>query len=232
MSDVPNPFASPQTRSEASAVEQWSAQHPEALRKVKLGLTLVYAGICGILLVAIGFPILMFSGGPDLMASLGTVMAILMVALGLLMFVGQVLCIAVPEQSGARMLIVASVALQGLSFVFTLLMVTGLLGTAVGVAISLLGNLLSVASLVCFVLFLKKVAQYIDRYDIAAKATRSLIVGLISAAGLAASPLLALLGIGIGGLASLLILGCAIGALVALVMYANTITYLRKAIKV
>ncbi|MCO6043976.1 hypothetical protein NG895_08655 [Aeoliella sp. ICT_H6.2] len=232
MSDSSNPFASPQTDAVARPEVVWAAEQPEALRKVKLGLTLVYIGICGMLLcVAVLAPLLMFSLGAsriELVALLGLAVLVFSVV----MLVGQIFCIAVPAESGARPFAISAVVLE---VVCLLAMVLGTIATVVGMlaTVGAIGQALAnVGSVTCFLLFLRKVAQYIERPDIAARAMRALIVGVLSTIAIAVGAMGPFApptqGEFLGWLA---ILGM-LGALVAFVMYANTVTYLRKAITV
>lgn len=232
MSDEANPFASPQSAAVERPEIVWANEQPDALRKVKLGLTLVYIGICGILLACIGLPILMFSfDGPDNIVPLTFVMVGAILLLSLLMFIGEVFCLAVPAESGAKTLIYAAVGLQGLGFLCSLL-VAVIPDTMVTAVISVVSNLGGIASLICFILFLRRVALYIERPDIAARAVRSLIVGAVSVGLFIALTLLAIVNPQLGASFGIVILVAAIGMLVSLLMYANTVTYLRKAITV
>jgi hypothetical protein len=231
-----NPFASPQTMASDRPEVMWAAENPEGLRKVKLGLTLVYAGICGILVTALGFPILMVVVGgalesPETVLLLGLVVTGVMLLLAVLMFVGQLFCLSVPAESGAKPFIIAAVCLQGIGFLGTLsgfILPQGMVSTLISGGLNLAG----LASFVCFLLFLRKVATYIVRYDIAGRAVRALVVGVLS--------LVAIVGISVGQFVSpqvmgplqMLVLIPGLGMLVSLVMYANTVTYLRRAITV
>lgn len=230
MSDDVNPFASPQTSGIERPEVLWATEQPEALRKVKIGLTLVYASICGILLAVLGGPIVMITlAGPENFVLVGVVLGVVTVLLNLMMIVGQVLCLAVPAESGAKPLINAAVGLQGLAFVCTLLTFALSDGPAaiVVVGISYLAN---AVSLICFILFLRRVALYIQRPDIAGRAMRALVVGLVSVAVLAVAGIL--VSITPNPALGLIMLPAMLGMLIGFVMYANTVTYLRKAISV
>lgn len=230
MSDAPNPFASPQTAAVDVPATEWAADNPVALRKVKLGLLLVYIGICGLLIAGLAFPGLVMLGGPEVPATTAILLGLVFIGLAILMFVGQLFCIAAPRESGAKPLILTAVVLQGVAFLASLAIFALPAGGTAVTAISVIGNVFSVVSLVCFILFLRKFAIYIQRPDIAGRATRALIVGLLSTvllvALIAAATLTSAVSLG------LLILPCMIGMLIGLVMYANTVTYLRKAIVV
>ncbi|MGI9457543.1 MAG: hypothetical protein ACR2NU_13345 [Aeoliella sp.] len=235
-----NPFAAPQTSDAAAPHLVWATDQPEALRRVKLGLTFVYVGICGILLAGISLPIvgmMVFGQGPGVesVAWFGMLVFGLMTLLTLLMVTGELLCTAVPSESGGKALAIAAVALQGFSFVVGLasgfLLEDTSIEVAIGVQVVL--NLLGIASLVCFVLFMRRVATYIGRYDLVGRATRVLIVGgvavvLLIGYGIFVATLGNQFGPPVGASFAGVIGGLLI--LVALVMYANMVTYLRKAI--
>lgn len=233
MTDPENPYASPTAASIPLPGDRpLRTEFPAELRRVRLGLSLVYYGICGVLLATICTPFLV---ALDVMVVLG--IAGIMFVLSTMIFVGQALCIAVPVESGAKGLAIAAAVLQLASWAVSL--GTSLFESSVGVVGgSLVGGLASLASPICFVLFLRQTARYVGEHAIAARATRTLIVGLIAAAmfvpgmvwmpgfGFAAAggpvPETAWLAMmGIGGLMML----------AAFLMYANTITYLRKAIR-
>ncbi len=231
MSDDINPFAAPQANLDVSREVAWANDHPEALRKVKLGLTLVYAGICGILLSLLLSPLLAFVGPSGVDGLMGLLLlGTSIVLLALLLFVGQIFCTAVPQETGAKTLAIAAVALQGIAFAVSLLAFFNPLGTLGLLGLQMVGNLASVVSLVCFLLFMRKVALYIDRPDVANRAIRALTVGTLSVALLLACGLF--LSWSRVTPVGLLVLPCLIGILIALVMSANTVTYLRKAITV
>ncbi|TWT37874.1 hypothetical protein KOR34_28400 [Posidoniimonas corsicana] len=238
VSDEANPYASPSATDVAPPGERALAtEFPSEMRRVRTGLSLVYYGICGILLLALGMPVVavVLGGGgsqPEALGVVMTAMPLLMLGFAVLMFVGEVMCTFVPRESGAKGLALAAVGLQVVNWLATL---GGLL---VGIALTgVVGGLASLASLICFVLFLRQTSLYIGREDVARRAVRALVVGLVSLALLApmvvlgatvvspgatgGDPPLALSFMaGVGGL----------GMLAAFLMYANTITYLRKAI--
>lgn len=239
MSDLPNPFAAPQT---ASAPDEnvWGDTPPEALLKVKTGLSMVYFSICGMLLLALLIPAILFSLGdnldPNSLGLLGLLLGggfLLLVLLGL---AGQGFCLAVPPETGARSLVTASLVLQGISVfgsVAGLVLNLPLIGDSVW-KIVMMG--LSLASVVCFLLFMRRVALHIHRGDVAGRAMRALIMGIIATVTYATAVVLALLGVRqLGdpmGISGILAFVGAILMLISLIMYANTVTYLRKAIVV
>lgn len=240
MPDQLNPFASPQADPEPGYAN-WATCDPAALRRVKLGLTLVYGSICALIVLSITIPLVFMSlrigqGGEAIALLLGGTFLLLT----LLMFAGMILCLAAPEASRAKGFALAAVVLQGVVFatsgLISLPLIVGLQiqPPTTALPLSILANLLEVASLTCFVLFLRRMALFIARRDVAGRALRVLVVGGIALLLLAIGTMTGWMSQGnslsllqlptvLHGLGSL-------GVLVAFVMYANSVTYLRKAI--
>ena len=242
MSEELNPFAAPQADLTASPQEQWAQGHTESLRKVKTGLMLVYTGICGVLLCAIGSVLVSMTLG----GVLNPVFRIGVLVFGVVSFIGQIACTAAPRESGARSFAIAAVVLTCVSVLAVVsLFATGLavgfgvrLGNEIGIesylrfvqVIAGLQIVANLASQVCYIYFLKRLALFVERSDIAGRAVKSLIVGVISLVAIILAAVTSEV-LGIESLGLLAVIGL-IGLLIAFVMYANTITYLRKAIPV
>jgi hypothetical protein len=242
MADSPNPFAAPQTAS-APGDDVWGDTPPEALLKVKTGLSMVYYSICGMLLLGILWAVLLFTlrGGLDdeMMEMLGLMLGGGFLLLALVGLAGQGFCLAVPAETGARGLVQASIALQGVTlFASMASLVSGwpsgdepILNFVLGAAMMVL----NLAGMACFILFMRRVALHIARRDVAGRATRALVAGVLAAAvygtGLVLMQYSEQMGVtpGVVGIVSLVGM---VGILIALIMYANTVTYLRKAIVV
>ncbi len=232
MVDQPNPFASPQTAAGERPEIVFATEHPEALRKVKLGLTLVYTGICGTLIAAISAPVMLLFFQADDSAAIPALVIGGMVALALLMFVGQVFCIAIPAESGAKGLVVTAVALQAIGFLTSLGSLMVPVPASVGAIVSVVNNLAGFVAVAFFVLFLRRVAIYLSQPNIAGRATRTLIVGAIAGVLLTAGSALVIARPDTAVVLAPPLAIAGIAGFVALVMYANTVTYLRKAIRV
>lgn len=233
-----NPFASPQTDDLAAKADQSSSiKFPDKMRRVRAGLSLAYLGICGIPLLIIFALVVLFVTGPilnprPLAQAAGVICLVALAGLGVAIFVGQVMCIAVPRESGAKGWVVAAIILQLSSLLASF-------GVFVAIAQHrwLFGSIsafLSLMAMLCFLLFLHKTALYVQRGDIAWRAVRSIMVGVVSV--LAGLLLLLLPRESLDGeLNAVVVILCLVavfGFLLALIMYANTITYLREAIEV
>ncbi|MCE9545839.1 MAG: hypothetical protein K8T25_10025 [Planctomycetia bacterium] len=232
MSDPNNPFASPAIAPPISVGAEWVGKASPELRRVGLGLLLVYAGICLVLLAAICLVgIVLFAGG---LGRLGGRMPALfglalmgMIIVGyLLQTIGPFFCLAVPSESGAKPLIITSVALMMLSLV-----PYGLTFVDAGPIASFVGGGGYLLSAVLFVLFLRKLALFIERPKLAGRAITVLVVAVVitlAFIGLVAAPFSGiLLPPYVGYLAPVL----ALAALVNFILYANLINSLRKELR-
>lgn len=246
MLDTSNPFASP--LAEVTVAERGvMGEHPEALCKVRTGLSLVYYGICGILLSVLLLVIVSVLRVPGGMAGMGpmqiamVLFAIAIMLFMLMMLIGEAFCIAVPAESGAKGLAVAAFLLAILPFLSGIAgVVIGRSGNpALGQMISNIGSLVQPLSLLCFVLFLRQTAIFIGRRDVAGRAVRTLAVGVLATLLTIGGAVFVGMSLVQGGAAvdpppaAFMVMGLgSLMMLVALLMYANTITYLRKAITV
>lgn len=166
-----NPYQAPSAHSGG-----FSAFGEAALRSVATGLNLIYWGVATVLLSAIlgSVGIGVFTAGQQL-AMLGAV-ALLMVlgvlAGGIMMLVGRIYCLSVPDETGAKSFIVIAVICDilgmGLGFVG---------GFSDSAPASGLGNLTNLLASVMFILFMKKVADFVGRKDLAERSMSLLILG-------------------------------------------------------
>ncbi len=218
MSDSPNPYAPPSAAPSPAGAE-WMANDPAALSRTAFGLSLVYYGILLILLSIILFFALGFVFG------LAAILAVPGFLIGsILMFVGPLFCLTVPAETNAKGLIITAVVLQIINIVAVLLPFAG---------VDLAGfdsfvQIFSVLSSIFFVLFMRKLAIFIGREDLAKRASNILVGGLVSFFGAIASGVLAFL---IGPAISLMLFVFAIVGIVIFVMYANLVNTLSKALK-
>ncbi|MGB0596195.1 MAG: hypothetical protein ACPGLY_05870 [Rubripirellula sp.] len=218
MSDSPNPYAPPSAAPSPAGAE-WMANDPAALSRTAFGLSLVYYGILLILLSIILFFALGFVFGlAAILAAPGFLIG------SILMFVGPLFCLTVPAETNAKGLIITAVVLQIINIVAVLLQFAG---------VDLAGfdsfaQIFSVLSAIFFVLFMRRLARYLGREDLAKRASNILVGGFVSFFGAIASGVLAFL---IGPAISLMLLVFAIVGIVIFVMYANLVHTLSKALK-
>jgi hypothetical protein len=251
MYDPTNPYASPMSTEMNPVAVQWLGTPSPSLLKVARGLGLIYSGICLALLSAIGGTILVAvvaaaTRSAELVGLLGVLMGIGIVVAGIMNIVGTLMCTATPEESGAKGMIYASVAAMALAVLISI-------GIAVGLAskqVAVVEYLANIISGITFLVFMKRLAMFIGRIDLAAKAQSILnwCIGLfvamiavmvftVSTVGVAffraaAGGQDARLGDAAAGagLGFIMMAVIAIAALITFIRYANLLTYLRKAI--
>ena len=144
----------------------------------------------------------------------------------ILMSVGPLVCLAVPAETGAKGLLIASVLFQLASPANGVL--PRLAPSAVPQGFQVVLQLLSLVGFVLFVLFMKKLAEYIGRQDLALRA-RNVLIGFGITLGLGLVMVLGM--IRQIEAVMLLFIPFVIAAVVALVMYANLVNWLRKALR-
>jgi hypothetical protein len=258
MEDQFNPYAAPTATTMHPRAAEWlrSTSDP-SLQKVARGLGLIYASIvlillCAILAAVLG-PVFAGVGGRNAMraaqagqpidpaqAFSGVGIFLILCGLGIITgyimsLVGSLMCLATPEETGAKGLITTSVAVMVIALVLNI--ATYAIDDARAEnAIDGLSKILSVVGGITFILFLKKLAEFIGAHHLATRAKSILIalavgvllmilsIALIFSAG----PRAGGGGVAVAGLIMLVVL---IGGLVVFVMYANLINNLRKAIQ-
>ena len=247
--DQVNPFASPTSvDTDATPLAAWASDDASGLRYVRIGLQMVYVGICGILICAIAIAGIAVAAGQmvgpagpagpaaDIVGVWGIAMISMMIAAfccWFLLVLGPWFCLGVPTATGAKGLIIGSVLCSGVGLLYSVAVAITLVPQSA--TIGMVANVLGAVGSVLFILFMRRLAVYIGRDDLVRRANRVLILGAVMfAAGLA----FGILGVGAiaaGALNPLLILLpviLLILGLVLFVMYANLVNYLRKAIAV
>lgn len=201
--------------------EQWVREGAATLRQTRLGLSLEYVGIALVLLSVPGAILIALYRLPPTLLLL---MPFVTIVGALMMFVGPIICLAVPKESGAKELLIGSVVCQFANIFYTVseLFIPTLIPAPFKVALNYCG----VFGLILFVLFMKKLAVYINRQDLSSKATYVLVFGILM---MIASILIIFLLLA-QMIPPLSFIPIPIGALIAFVMYANLIGYLRKAL--
>jgi hypothetical protein len=236
MSTSPDPYQSPTTVAMHPSAVQWLAVPSVSLARVARGLGIMYTGI---VLILLGFALLVvspFLSIPQDAKLLALQIATALVIGGAVMeIVGPVLCLATPQETGAAGYIYVSVAalignlaLQAAALLQAMEKISPL-PPALGIVQPILG----VMSGLTFMLFLQRLNKFIGRPDLARKAMTVFVVAL------------ALIMIQAGFLTYVLVtpmvpidartlgwasLAVVIAWLVTFLMYANLLTYTRKAI--
>jgi hypothetical protein len=233
VTDPQNPYAAPQAELTLAPGERWAREMSPSLRRTGLGLALVYYGIILMLLSSIAMFVLPFvlwqGGGLHAMGTANT--AVLIAGLGLvlasiLIFVGPLVCLAVPADTGAKRFLIGSVVFQMANVAYAIggRFAPRLATPVVGIALAMLG----LVGFVLFVLFMKRLSEYIGRRDLAARA-RNVLIGL--GITIALGTLVVLRPLRGSSDLGLLVIPLLIAVIVVFVMYANLVNWLRKALR-
>jgi hypothetical protein len=223
-----NPYAAPTTSAMHPRAAQWlrSTDDP-SLQKVAQGLGLIYNGTVTIIAAIILGIVLLFVAasvaGPGGAMIMGVIMALALLAAFIMIIVGTLMCLATPEESGAKGLIVASVALYAVGFCLSLVGQFAENQLAQGA-----GTLASIGGNIAFLLFLKQLSQFIGATELAERA-KLLLILLVVTIGLQLISVVAVLA-GAAAIGILALVAIVIG-LVSLVLYLRLLNGLRQAIQ-
>jgi hypothetical protein len=228
MDEPVNPYASPEADITPVPLSEAMLTDLPGLRTTGIGLSLVYYGIIILLLTLIGtVPAGFLVASIPAIGFLVLAAGVVVLAASLMMFVGQVLCLAVPSQTGANVYIIVAVVMQIASFVQSFLPVIQQFAPRVRFSqpITLLLNSLGVISLIFFVLFMRRLSLFLGRNNLARRARNLLIFSAI------------LVPVGVAAFlannsrdSSFFVFGVVLilDALICFVMYADLINALRK----
>jgi hypothetical protein len=235
MMDEPvNPYASPEANlSESPFAEPILADLP-GLRTTGIGLSLVYYGIIVMLLTVIFmfFSAFVVPAFPTLGVSFLVIPGILVLICAVVIFAGQVTCLAVPSQTGAKVYIILAVVLQVLSIVqYALSFIAQRLpGLSLPQPIMTVFDVISSTHILFFVLFMRAIGKYLGRQDIVDKARNVIIVGAILVVAAVAVAFTTTPSQKDAGPSIAVVIGFLFGCLIAFVMYVNLINAVRQAI--
>ena len=141
----------------------------DTFKYTRMGITFVYIGLVLIVLSIFAVPLAAVLRATWLLL----LVPALVVASSLLSMIGRILCLSVPKEVGASGLIYAAVALDVSSlFAAVSRMIPGLPN------FSGFTGLLSLAAMVFFLIFLKKLAVFINDSESAARASSLLNLGI------------------------------------------------------
>jgi hypothetical protein len=141
----------------------------DTFKYTRMGITFVYIGLVLIVLSIFAVPLAAVLRATWLLL----LFPALVVASSLLSMIGRILCLSVPKEVGASGLIYAAVALDVSSlFAAVSRMIPGLPN------FSGFSGLLSLAAMVFFLIFLKKLAVFINDSESAARASSLLNLGI------------------------------------------------------
>ena len=224
-SDNHNPFAAPQVQDPVARTD--GVVDFGELKTVGAGLGLIYISLVLVVILTMATFASAFLAVPG-GARIGLVpllFFVLLLGVGLLLLVGICMCATVPVESGARGLCIAAIAFHVLQIPLSFI---GLFG--IGTVGVLMMNIMNWLGMICFILFLRKLAMFIYREDLARRAVRLLVIFLT--AFVAGVLLLIMLLRSGGGVSGILFGGVALlASLIVFVMFANLVNELGKTIR-
>lgn len=230
MDEPVNPYASSQADITQVPFAEGALNDLPGLRTTGIGLTLVYYGMIVTLLAVMGMfvSVFLFFGRPSGGMAF-TLIAIVALLVGYLMnFAGQIVCVAVPSQTGAKTYAILAMVLQlaGIAQSFLPLIQRFVPSMELFHPVTILLNSLGSVSLMFFVLFMRKLSISLGRRDLANRARNVLVLGAI------AIGILAVLLVGLRILQNesfgLLALVLIVVGLILFVMCVNLVNALRK----
>jgi hypothetical protein len=224
--DPINPYA-PSSTSELESFSPVAAFGSEkALKRVADGLNLVYWGIAITLLSIIGGMVLIFAFGAmggDLAAIPAVLMGLGIIAGVIIGLVGRIFCLDVPEETNARPMIYSAVVCDILAVLVSVVVwIPG-----IPQAISSVNNLLSLLATLLFVIFMKRIANFIQRPELADRAQSLVTFAVVLIVLAFGAAFLAML---VGPIAMLLGLVAFVLAIVMFLRYVRLLIDLRRAI--
>lgn len=223
-----NPFAAPQTETLAES----PAGHVnfEALRTTGNGLRLIYFSLLLLVLLVLAvvggtfFATKAAGPGPSGLGFL-FVFGIVGLLIAALSLIGGLMCVTVPQQSGGKWLVIASVVIQALSQLMVLA------GTLLGLNLEVIAMIpLSGLSLILFLLFLGRLSEFIDRDDLRRRAKRMLILLAVYVVVVITTGMSSMAGALDFATVGIALIG-GLGALILFVMFANLVNDLSTAIR-
>jgi hypothetical protein len=236
MYEPTNPYASPAATGIDPVAAKWLGSDSASLRRVAVGLGMIYTGI------VLAFLAIMLMVGVYLLRAadvieLATRAAGLLALIGLLLdLIGGLFCLATPPETRALGLIFASVAAM---FFWTFLVIAQVLHLVgyldrLPSAAPIVQQVIGGISVLTFILFLRRLARFISRADLARRAIGVFIyasVLWVFQLGLeiylimgGRAPMMNLVG------SLIVIVSVVVAYAVALILFANLVTYTRKAI--
>lgn len=139
--------------------EQWIREAPASLKQTRWGLNLVVYGSALVFFAAVG--VLYFLFGTEMQSLVMNVLPVMGFSGNLMILVGSIFCLSVPEQTRARRLLLGAVAGFGCKLIFSgsVFFDPGILGLPLALFLKLAGNI----GLILFALALRKLLLYVNR---------------------------------------------------------------------
>ncbi|MCA9005800.1 MAG: hypothetical protein KDA70_11065 [Planctomycetaceae bacterium] len=141
--------------------EQWLRDAPVSLKQIRRGLNLLIYGGVLVFLAAVG--VLYFLFGTEMQTLFMNVLPVMSFSGNLIVFIGTILCLSIPEQAETRRLLIGAAVgfFAKLIFSGTIFLGTEVLNLPVALFLKLSGNI----GLILLALALRKLLLYLNRSD-------------------------------------------------------------------
>lgn len=183
MTNAPNPFAPPSETSELTLVSP--LENMQALASTERGLQITFYGLMIVILSYCAAVVAIFSF-PPLAIAIGL---ILLIGL-LLLIIGPLVCLMTPAETGAKGLIIAAVICQLLGLISSVgqSISETMFASPIREIVVFSEALLTLLSVIMFVLFMMRISTYLKRHDLRDKGKTILIAaGILTILGIAST---------------------------------------------
>jgi hypothetical protein len=177
--DEPLSFqTSTQTKTAIAPGERWAQTDSPSLKKTRLGLLLLFYGIlisviCLIVMAFLNYALVGIVSKENGFNIVVPTALLMIVSVSFLYFAVPIFCLAVPAESGAKGLLAGSIMLNFISMVNSI--VQFIMPTIVPSIVFHIIGICGGIGMVVFILFLKKLSEYIGREDLAAMSSKVLL---------------------------------------------------------
>ncbi len=147
--------------SESISGEEWLRDAPDSLKSTRRGLKLVIYGGVLVFLAAVG--VLYFLFGTEMQTLFMNVLPVMAFSGNLIIFAGTIFCLSIPEQAGARRLLIGAAVGFFAKVIFsgTIFFNTEVLNLPVALFLKVAGYI----GFILFALALRKLLLYLNRPD-------------------------------------------------------------------
>jgi hypothetical protein len=184
MADPLNPQTSLLTKTTLAPGVQWAQSNSPSLKKTRLGLSLITITIVicviGILAFSFGSALFMVTKYYESNGIKVTISVLYILIDSLLFVVGPYFCLAVPAESGAKGFLAWSIVLSLISIISSIVYIIA--PTAFPPIVFYVIGICPFIGFLLFLVFIKKLSEYIGRNDLAARSKTVLVVFLIYSA--------------------------------------------------
>ena len=229
-----NPYASPTALKPRQKSKKASSKGlGGSYAGVASGLNLVYIAImcslAGVGVGVVGGMMAASTGSSSVLLAINGIQQLMNLASGILNLVGRIQCLSVPAASGAKPLIIVTVALDVGSIAAVIMAVgSAFLGFALGMIPLIAVPFFGLASMITFLLFIRQIGNHLRYRDLGDRAMQLIVFGVAMLVGVPmAIFVIAMLGVPLLGF--LIVIGALVAAIGMLVMYIRLIADARDA---